>query len=346
MTIDNNNPIIYNDPEENIRDTAPSPAPAEEYQASSATEPAKPVQGDSVPPQGLPYEESSVPQTQFPPYPQSAYICGNPSTTGTAGPYNYTTHPGPSNPVYYPPYYYNPNPYGPPIQPPAAQYSTDSPDNTKQKKKWKSWQRTVAISVCSVFGVAIMGFAGYGIYAISAGLKAPSAIQSLNPGNNNPGGNFTLPPNFGNGEQTTPPDNGNGSGGNNAQDPNTTPSQNNTGLRFGISCAVIDADVAKSMGVPQGLVLLELEPDSDLKNTQAQANDIITKANGNTITSFDDLYAVMEGHNPGDTITLTLFRLNSSGKGGQTFDITVKLLAAKSSSESSSDSQTSSFPDA
>jgi S1-C subfamily serine protease len=105
---------------------------------------------------------------------------------------------------------------------------------------------------------------------------------------------------------------------------------------LGISGEDIDPQIAQALNLPvtQGVLVARVlsggpADDAGLKGATGQATisgqtfpvggDIITKVDGKTITGMDDVISTVNGHKPGDEITLTIF------SGGQQKDVTVKL---------------------
>ena len=80
----------------------------------------------------------------------------------------------------------------------------------------------------------------------------------------------------------------------------------------------------------EGFMIDSIADDSSLSNTEAQRGDIITAIDGETVTGYSDLRRIMATHKAGDTVTLTLRRLefDRSGryiKSDKSFDITCTL---------------------
>ena len=103
--------------------------------------------------------------------------------------------------------------------------------------------------------------------------------------------------------------------------------------RLGISASSVQAAYTQLYGFPQGVLIRQVNSDSDLKNKAVQG-DIITKADGTAIASMDDLYAVLNRHKPGDVIKMTIYSTNLSetaggGKAGSSKEISVRLLEDK-----------------
>jgi S1-C subfamily serine protease len=61
---------------------------------------------------------------------------------------------------------------------------------------------------------------------------------------------------------------------------------------------------------PKGAVIYQVEPDGPAAEAELQKGDIITAVDGEEVTSAEDLLAVVADHAPGDTLTLTLHRIN------------------------------------
>lgn len=104
--------------------------------------------------------------------------------------------------------------------------------------------------------------------------------------------------------------------------------------RLGISAMEITQAQSQLFGYPVGVIIKAIGSDSDLKNSNVVVGDIITKADGQAITSLDDLYTVLNKHKAGDTITLTIFSLNTDQTGGSTKQVKTKLLEDKGETQS------------
>jgi len=96
--------------------------------------------------------------------------------------------------------------------------------------------------------------------------------------------------------------------------------------RLGITASTVQSQLT---GLPAGVKIQQISTDSDLKNSNVVVGDIITKADGKAITSLDDLYAVLNSHKAGDTITLTVFSQSTSGGNGVQREVRTKLLEDK-----------------
>lgn len=84
--------------------------------------------------------------------------------------------------------------------------------------------------------------------------------------------------------------------------------------------------------LPAGtLVIKSISSDSDLANTDAKAGDMIIAVNGKNLDSSNTLLELIEESKVGDTLTLTLCRIDNNYKTTK-FDVKVKLVEDKGSS--------------
>ena len=71
--------------------------------------------------------------------------------------------------------------------------------------------------------------------------------------------------------------------------------------------------MARTYSWPQGVQVMEVTSEN-AKNAGFAQGDIITEVDGETITSFADVYAILETHKPGDKIKVKYYS-SSSGDG-------------------------------
>jgi len=92
---------------------------------------------------------------------------------------------------------------------------------------------------------------------------------------------------------------------------------------LGISGQSIDADVAQQQGfsTQSGVLVGEVAPGAPAEQAGLQAGDVITAADGQPVTSMNELVGAVSGHAPGDTLELTVVR------NGQTQDLSATLQA-------------------
>jgi serine protease Do len=95
--------------------------------------------------------------------------------------------------------------------------------------------------------------------------------------------------------------------------------------RLGIKASEVTQVQSQLSGYPVGVMILSISAESDLKKSNVAVRDIITKADGQTIATMEDLYAVLNKHKAGETITLTIYSMSS----GETKQVQTKLLEDK-----------------
>ncbi len=101
--------------------------------------------------------------------------------------------------------------------------------------------------------------------------------------------------------------------------------------------------VVRANDLPAGaIVIASILNGSDLLNTEAMEGDMIIAVNGKNLDSYDVLMEVVENGKVGDTLTLTLARIDGNYK-VSTFDITVKLVDETTVSQQQSSNE-STFP--
>lgn len=83
-------------------------------------------------------------------------------------------------------------------------------------------------------------------------------------------------------------------------------------LNLGISVRTIDEALSKQLNMEQGLYVVEVTEFSSAEKAGLKAGDIIVKADGNRITTFDEFKAVKNGKEEGDEISLEVVRNGES----------------------------------
>lgn len=86
---------------------------------------------------------------------------------------------------------------------------------------------------------------------------------------------------------------------------------------IGISGEDITAIIAKYYGLPRGVMVRYVTPDSGAAKAGIVSGDIVIGAEGETITTMDELNAIKSRFVAGDTITLTIYR------NGKSYDVEV-----------------------
>jgi len=85
-------------------------------------------------------------------------------------------------------------------------------------------------------------------------------------------------------------------------------------VKIGISGIAVTPDQASNYNVPQGIYVQSIVSGGPCDGTSLEEGDIITEVDGETITSFADVYAILETHKPGDKIKVKYYS-SSSGDG-------------------------------
>lgn len=104
-------------------------------------------------------------------------------------------------------------------------------------------------------------------------------------------------------------------------------------VRIGITGIALSPQATEAFNIPSGILVAEVSKDGSLADTKVQKKDIITNFDGEDITSFEQLYSLLEKHKPGDEVDIKIFRYNK-GSDSEEFTVTVKLVADKGETQS------------
>lgn len=85
-------------------------------------------------------------------------------------------------------------------------------------------------------------------------------------------------------------------------------------VKIGISGIAVTSEQASNYNIPQGIYVQNIVSGGPCDGTDLKQGDIITEVDGETITSFADVYAILETHKPGDKIKVKYYS-SSSGDG-------------------------------
>lgn len=96
-------------------------------------------------------------------------------------------------------------------------------------------------------------------------------------------------------------------------------------VKIGISGAAITAAEAQYYDVPQGIQVQTIQSGGPCDNTDLTKGDIITALDDNKITSFSEIYQVLEKHSDGDKVKLKFYRPSD----GENYEIEITLQADK-----------------
>ncbi|MBM7871258.1 serine protease Do [Clostridium pascui] len=79
-------------------------------------------------------------------------------------------------------------------------------------------------------------------------------------------------------------------------------------LRIGIGAIGITNEISKSEGIPTGVYVKEVYPESPASKAGIAVNDLITKFDGKTVTSIEEINSIKATHKAGDVIKVEIFR--------------------------------------
>ena len=79
----------------------------------------------------------------------------------------------------------------------------------------------------------------------------------------------------------------------------------------------------------EGFRIEKINNDSPMKNTEAKQGDIITHVNGVRVKKYAELSAELNKHADGDTVVITIMRVDTFSGSSTSKDISVKLIEAK-----------------
>ncbi len=100
-----------------------------------------------------------------------------------------------------------------------------------------------------------------------------------------------------------------------------------TRAMLGITAETISAVYAQQANIPVGLHIVNFAEGSTLEENGAMIGDIITHIDAYPIFSVDSCSEVLKSKEPGDTVTLSLYRVDRLGK-GTTINITAQLIGS------------------
>jgi S1-C subfamily serine protease len=79
-------------------------------------------------------------------------------------------------------------------------------------------------------------------------------------------------------------------------------------VKIGISGVAVDEFDARRNSLRPGIMISGIDEDSDLRGKDVQRQDIITHINGQRVLVVPDIHAILDSHDVGDVVTLTIFR--------------------------------------
>ena len=96
-------------------------------------------------------------------------------------------------------------------------------------------------------------------------------------------------------------------------------------VRLGIEGREIDEITARYNNIPIGFQIFKIEPGADIATKGVVAGDIITKIDGQDLSSVGGIREYLRTFKPDDVVTLTVFR-RTSGRQDTTFEVSVTLM--------------------
>lgn len=106
----------------------------------------------------------------------------------------------------------------------------------------------------------------------------------------------------------------------------TKEQQVQSGVLFGIYGIDVTEQYQRVYQMPAGVYVYNTVENSPAQQYNIQAGSIITAMDGQTVTSMEDLTTILGGHQPGDTVTVTLM---IPGRGQYTEETVQVVLAAR-----------------
>ena len=96
---------------------------------------------------------------------------------------------------------------------------------------------------------------------------------------------------------------------------------------IGISGQAVSDEVASLYGLPRGIYITEVENDSPADDAGLKKGDIITKFDGSSVSSMEDLRAVLPYYAAGEEVTLTVSKADDGQYEEEKIDITLGALS-------------------
>ncbi len=100
-------------------------------------------------------------------------------------------------------------------------------------------------------------------------------------------------------------------------------------VKLGLTGKMVSHYQSQIYNVPIGMIISEINKESDLAANGIQVGDIITKINDSNITDLEVLYAELAKCKVGDSVKISIYRPATNRSNSSTFDVNVKLLEDK-----------------
>lgn len=92
---------------------------------------------------------------------------------------------------------------------------------------------------------------------------------------------------------------------------------------LGISCATVSSDVSEAYGIPEGVLVTEVAGKSAAEKAGIKANYVITKIDGQSISSAEELTEKLNYYAAGETVPITFEYLKDDAYVEKTVDVTL-----------------------
>jgi serine protease Do len=92
---------------------------------------------------------------------------------------------------------------------------------------------------------------------------------------------------------------------------------------LGIQCKNIDATTSQQLGMPQGVFIYKIVEGGAASKSDLKEKDIITKFDGQSIKTYDDLTSMLKYYKGGSTISVTVQSLENGKYVERNVDITL-----------------------
>lgn len=92
---------------------------------------------------------------------------------------------------------------------------------------------------------------------------------------------------------------------------------------LGISCAIVSSDVSEAYGIPEGVLVTDVASKSAAEKAGIKANYVITKIDGQSISSAEELTEKLNYYAVGETVPITYEYLKDDAYVEKTVDVTL-----------------------
>lgn len=100
-------------------------------------------------------------------------------------------------------------------------------------------------------------------------------------------------------------------------------------VKMGLLGVAVSRQEQEMYDLPAGILVDSVEPDGPLKDSGIQTDDVITKIDGESVSNFGDVFAILEKHKSGDKIKLEVYRSPYISYEEKTFEVEVTLIEDK-----------------